>query len=381
MYDFSLYGELIADEPRTRPYVEALRQAVTPGSVVLDLGAGATGFFAMLGCRFGARRVFAIEVDDAIQVARETARVNGFDGCIEFFHGRSADISLPERADVIISDLGGVLPLSEDALVTLIDARKRLLAPGGRFIPARETLWVAGVDAPDLYDSYAEPWDAKAYDLDLGPARQIMLNRMTRGAARLEQVRLEPRVWTTLDYATIEDPNVRGRFDWVADSAATIHGLCVWFDAELGGGFGFSNRPGEPEKVYGNGFLPLGRPTELEAGDRLAVDLRAELVGGDYVWRWNTTVTGDDGATRSRYRQSTLLGVPLAAASLRRRASTYVPVLGPDAEMDRHALETMMCGRSLGETAREMMTRYPGRFTRFEAALDHVGDLSVRYKG
>ena len=74
MFGFSLYGDLIADEARTRPYVEALRQAVTAGSVVLDLGAGAIAFFAILACRFGARRVFAIEVDDAIARLRAEMR-------------------------------------------------------------------------------------------------------------------------------------------------------------------------------------------------------------------------------------------------------------------------------------------------------------------
>ncbi len=380
MYDFSLYGDVIADHARTRPYVDALRQAVTPGSVVLDLGTGATGFFAMLACRFGARRVFAIEVDDAIQVARDTARANGFENRIEFFHGRSGEVELPERATVIISDLRGVLPLNEDAIETLVDARKRLLASGGRFIAARDTLWVAGVEAPDLYDRRARAWDATAYDLDLAPARDVILNRVVRAPARPDHLRLEPRRWTTIDYATVEEPNVRGHFEWVAEVAFTLHGLCVWFDTELCDGIGFSNRPGQPETVYGNGFLPLSRPGMLEPGDHVAVDLRAELVGGDYVWRWATTATGSDGRPRWRCRQSTLQGVPLSPASLARRAASYVPVLGPDAEMDRDALEAMAGGGSLGEIARALLTRYPGRFSRFEVALDHVGDLSVRYK-
>lgn len=380
MYDFALYGDLIADEARTRPYVEALRQAVTPGSVVLDLGAGATGFFAMLACRFGARRVFAIEVDDAISVARQVAAANGVGDRIEFMQGHSTQITLPERADVIISDLHGLLPLHGDAIVTLVDARRRLLADGGRFVPARETLWVAGVDAPDLYDVHTRLWDATGYDLDLGAARDITLHRLTRGPARPDQVRLEPRLWSTLDYSTVEDPSARGRCVWVADEPVTMHGLCIWFDAELGDGIGFSNRPGEPETVFGNGFLPLRRPVSLEPGDRVGLDLRAELLSDQYVWRWNTTVTGADGEARRRFSQSTLFGVPLSVDSLRRRASTHVPVLGPDAAVDRHALGAMTDGRSLGDIARELLTRFPGRFRRFEAALDHVGDLSVRYK-
>jgi hypothetical protein len=53
------------------------------------------------------------------------------------------------------------------------------------------------------------------------------VNRVRRGPARPEQVHLEPRRWTTLDYATIEDPHAHGRFEWVAEKAATLHGWCV----------------------------------------------------------------------------------------------------------------------------------------------------------
>ena len=145
-------------------------------------------------------------------------------------------------------------------------------------------------------------------------------------------------------------------------------------------GVGFSNRPGEPETVFGNGFLPLRRPGLREPDDQVVVDPRAELVVGECVWLWNTTVTGADGEPGWRYRQSTLLGVPLFAASLRRRASTHVPTLGEDGEVDRHVLEAMASGRSLGAIARGLATRFPGQFSMFKAALDHVADLSVRYK-
>ena len=228
MYSFPLYGDLIADAARTRPYVEALRQAVTPR----HRGARPR----RRGDRLLRDAGLSVRAPGACSPSRSTTRspsraqvaaANGFSDRIDFFQGSSTDIALPERADVIISDLHGVLPLNGDAILTLVDARERLLAPGGRFIPARETLWVAGVDAPDLYDVHTMTWDATVYDLDLGSARGIMLNRLTRALPQPRQVRLEPRRWTTLDYATITDAGARGRFAWVAGEATTIHGCCV----------------------------------------------------------------------------------------------------------------------------------------------------------
>ena len=137
MYSLHFYGEMIANRPRVERYVEALRQAVKPDSVVLDLGCG-QGLFALLACRFGARRVYAIEPDNVINIAREAAAANGFRDRIEFFQSVSTEVTLPEPATIIISDLRGVLPWFQKHIPSIVDARQRLLAPGGVLIPRRD---------------------------------------------------------------------------------------------------------------------------------------------------------------------------------------------------------------------------------------------------
>ena len=88
MYSIADYGAMISDKVRMGAFVRALREAVKPGAVVIDIGTG-TGIFALLACRFGARRVYAIEPDDAIQVAREIAVANGCADRIEFIQAMS----------------------------------------------------------------------------------------------------------------------------------------------------------------------------------------------------------------------------------------------------------------------------------------------------
>src|SRR5438105_13764263 len=112
MYSIKGYGAMVADGFRTDAYCEALRRAVKPGSTVLDIGTG-TGIFALLACRFGARKVYAIEPGDVIQVARETAVANGFGDRIQFIQAYCEKVELHQRADLIVSDLRGVLPVSD----------------------------------------------------------------------------------------------------------------------------------------------------------------------------------------------------------------------------------------------------------------------------
>ncbi|HEX6283874.1 MAG TPA: 50S ribosomal protein L11 methyltransferase, partial [Pyrinomonadaceae bacterium] len=90
MYSLHFYGRMIADRVRTDAYAEALRRSVKPDSIVLDLGCG-PGLFALLACKLGARRVYAVEPNNAINIAREAAAANGFADRIEFFQSLSTE--------------------------------------------------------------------------------------------------------------------------------------------------------------------------------------------------------------------------------------------------------------------------------------------------
>lgn len=169
------YGSMIADKVRVDAYLEALRRAIFPGCVVLDIGAG-PGFFSLFACRWGAHRVYAIEPSHSIQLGRDLAAANGYADRIEVIQDLSTNISIPERADVIVADLRGLLPYCTQSIASMIDARDRLLAPEGILIPQRDVIWGAVVDAPDLSREKVLPWDQPASGFDMSPARRMSAN-------------------------------------------------------------------------------------------------------------------------------------------------------------------------------------------------------------
>jgi protein arginine N-methyltransferase 1 len=73
MYDLIAYGDMIADKGRTSAYARALESLVVPESVVLDIGTGA-GILALLACRAGAARVYAVEAGGARSGRRQRIR-------------------------------------------------------------------------------------------------------------------------------------------------------------------------------------------------------------------------------------------------------------------------------------------------------------------
>ena len=381
MYGILNYGSMVDDRVRVQAYAQALRQSIRPDTVVLDLGTG-TGIFALLACRFGARRVFAIEADPVIQTAREIAAANGLGDRIEFIQQLSTQATLPELAGVIISDLRGILPLYGRHLPTVVDARKRFLAPGGVLIPRLDTLWAAVAEAPETYFRRMRPWDENSFELDLGAARRLAVNNWWK--PREGEVRLltEPFCWGTLDYAIIESPHIAAAIATTATGAGTAHGLVLWFDTVLADGVGFSNRPGaSAPTIYSSGFFPLEQPVPLEAGDQVHLSLRADLVGEDYVWSWNTTITdgGSAGRVKAKFAQSTFNGEFRSPDTLRRGAANFVPRLDEDGEIERFVLSRMDGKTSLEEISSALAEKYPGRFPSWQDALSRVAELSRRY--
>jgi protein arginine N-methyltransferase 1 len=103
---------MIRDSVRTDAYARALRSCVGPNSTVLDIGTG-VGIFALLACQFGARKVFAVDPNETIEIAREIASVNGYADRIEFIADLSTKIVLPEPVDIIVTEMHGILPMFE----------------------------------------------------------------------------------------------------------------------------------------------------------------------------------------------------------------------------------------------------------------------------
>jgi type I protein arginine methyltransferase len=319
MYSLHFYGQMLADAARMDAYAAALRHTIKPDSVVMDLGCG-PGVFALLACKLGARRVYAVEPDHVVSLAREAAAANGFADRIEFFEKLSTEITLPEPATIIISDLRGVLPYFQQHIPAIIDARRRLLARGGVLISRRDNLWAAVVEAPEPYAELVSPWQNQ-FGLDLSAATRFITNTWRKSHVKPEQLLAEPVCWNTIDYVEVESLDASAEISWRAARNATAHGLALWFDSELIDDVSFSNHPAAPRMIYGQGFLPFSQPVEVSEGDRIDVRLAAKFVQGDYVWRWDTDVT-NQGRIKASFKQSTFYGAPLSTAQLMPQKST-----------------------------------------------------------
>ncbi len=380
MYGVYDFGLMLADRVRTEAYVRALRQAVTPGCTVLEIGSG-TGLFAMLARRWGAGRVFAVEVLDTIDLAPEIAEANGLADGIEFIRGFSTRLNLPTRADVLISDLRGTLPLHQMHLPSIIDARDRLLAPGGVQIPFQDRIRGSVVEAPSMFRRLQGPWETDRFDIDQAVVGRIAANTWRRWHQDdMEDARslTSPADWVTIDYTRVRDPHCSGDLRWTVERAGTAHGLNFWFDATLLPGIEYSTSPEAPELVYGNAFFPLEHPIEVLEGDEIHCFLRADLIGSRYVWTWRTAIQSRRSGS-VEYTQSTFYSTPLGTRDVAAQESRHAPRLASEGRLLKAALELMDGSRNLEVIADELERVFPGRFNEWDSAIAWVRQLSREY--
>ncbi len=377
MYSLEQYATMFADKLRMDAYTAAIARAVRPGDAVVDLGCG-PGIFALLACKAGARRVYAIDMDGVVDFGRHLAAVNGFSDRIHFLRGDSRSIHLPERVNVIVSDIRGVVPFHSHAIGTLEDARDRFLAEGGHLIPMRDSLCAAVIAHPELYDQLVHPWTGIP-NLELSSGRPLALNTLHKHHLKPKHVASELRRWHVLDYLNGATGPAEARVELPITRNAIGHGLGIWFETILMDDIGFSTAPRDVESVYGHVFLPWLEPVSLHEGDVCTVELRAHLVGNDYIWQWETKFPAGPDRNEVRFVQSTFYGSLFPPSVLLKRKQDFVPVLNETGQAERWLLQAMDGNRPLQSIAAEAALLFPHVFRRPEDALSLAADLAEKF--
>lgn len=289
-YSLADYGSMIEPGPRRDAYVRALRERITPSSVVLDVGTG-FGFFAVLAAKLGAAEVIGVDLAEVVHLGNKLAEDNGVADRVRFVQGNVEELRLSRPADLIISDLHGVLPFYTGHFGAVAAAR-RLLAPGGTLLPRRDLLFVAPIDDEKACTRWRVPWDQPVEGVSLAALRSFVVNEW-RGARLKPEALLGPAApWVSIDFATVDPAaRVQGTVTLEIARPGTLRAVGVWFDLEVAPGIVISNAPGAPPLVYSQALFPLERPALVQPGDRVVVELAATPAGDDWDFAWHVRVT------------------------------------------------------------------------------------------
>jgi hypothetical protein len=127
-------------------------------------------------------------LDESGRGVWQLAEANGFADRIEFLHGDSKQIQLAERANIIVFDVRGALPIFSDALPTIEDARERFLIEGGVQIPRRDTIYAAILETPDYYKRLVSTWKDIVRGVELTAVLPMILNSFYKVQSQSHQL-------------------------------------------------------------------------------------------------------------------------------------------------------------------------------------------------
>jgi len=238
---------MLGDEVRLNAYDQAIHRAVTPGDLVIDVGAG-TLILSLLALRYGARHVYAIEADPQMTaVARRIAERNNLMGRLTLIQGDARTVQLPEKADVIVSEMMGNLGPEEEMVEIVRVTARRNLRPGGRVVPEQLT---TRLQAIEFGGEGWGVWQELFWGFDLAAVQEYAMP-----GAQLHFFTREPKRLTgPLTVAenrlgeTTRDPCGAHMLD--ITTHGRLHAVIGYFTATLADGVTLSNFPSYPGRNW-----------------------------------------------------------------------------------------------------------------------------------
>jgi enediyne biosynthesis protein CalE3 len=306
----------ISDPVAMSSYREAIHKTVRPGDIVLDLGAG-TGILSYFACQAGAAKVYAVEPTGIIALIPQLAADNGFADRVVVMKAESFDIELPERADVMIASMLGSGGIGNNMIKVVLDARQRLLKPGGAIIPQALQPCFCPVELREWYQSRIECWQQPRMGFHCDSIRSIAVNQVASTRIDAASLLATPQSFNAIPLSTVTSANIGAKFRFQIESAGTLHALAGWVKVTMADGIQCSDSPLDAKSMpWDQLILPLDSPVSVHIGDSVEVGLRNSGVSKDVVLLWDVWVRDAKGVLRGEFHQSSFHGFLLAKDDL-----------------------------------------------------------------
>ncbi len=273
---------MMNDAARNRAYDAAIRRAVGPDTQVLEIGTG-SGLLAMMAARAGARRVTTCEQVEAIaETAAEIVRRTGYAERVRVVPKRSTQLSvgldLPERADLLISEVLSDRLLGEQVLGSTAHARQHLLKPDAAVIP-REIAAVVRLVGGTFLGEAASVGTVDGFDLSPFNVFAPSSISISMESGLIESYSDDVEVFRFDLRRDGHRPEER-RLQLTAQRDGSVVGVLQWLRLQLDDVASFENRPSDQlaPSAWRQVLYPFPTPLAVRAGETVHLWAKHDLV-------------------------------------------------------------------------------------------------------
>ncbi len=242
----------MVDDPQRTPLIQkAIQKLVKPGHTVLDLGCG-TGVLSLMALNQKTKFVFAFVVEDAIDVAIDKVKKNGFSDRTFFFKGLSSEMVIPQKMDIIISETIGTLGLDENILPFVADAKKRFLKNNGVIIPKNLKVFVAPIHHK----------------------RALTEAGFTTAIINSTQLLAHEKKYCDIEFLKNKKMGMDCEMEFTFNKDGICNAFAVWVEIEWTKGLITKTSPFDPPTHWKQGLLPLGKNYPVKKNQSVIFRLR-----------------------------------------------------------------------------------------------------------
>ena len=280
--------DMLKDNERINKFKETIFKNVKKGDIVIDLGTG-TGILAIWAAQAGAKKVYAIEETDVAELAKSVVKANGYESTIEIIQANSSEITLPEKADVLISELIGHFIFEEGIVEYVVDARNNLLKPDSKLIPSKAIISLAPVSLGSAFTevSYWDTWK----DPDLSSIKKRASNSAYVENIYKENSLSRPGELFTIDFASIQKNVFQAECSFLIERNGYLDAFAGWFRLNLDSDIYIDTSPWAETTHWKQTIFPLENPLLVNVGDKINFDMIIEPYGAGTKWKWGFKMT------------------------------------------------------------------------------------------
>ncbi len=276
--------EMMNDKSRNDAYFKAIKLAVSKHDIVLDIGTG-SGLLSMMAAEAGAKRVITCENSKSIsKIADQIISHNGYNDKIKVINKKSTDLivgtDLPEKADLVISEILSSEFVGEGVQSTILDANNRLKKSNGKMIPEAGDIRIALLgETPEISEivsvSNVDRFDLTKFNSVIGNKFNIKFKEKPNF---LSDTKIAFKINLSGSKKIIEEEKI---ITFTASKSGFCIGLVQWLSINIYGNIKYENYPGETASHWVTPIYLFDRPVKLEMGEK--IQIKASLFT-DRIW-------------------------------------------------------------------------------------------------
>jgi len=261
---------MMNDRARNEAYDQAIRECVSNDTTVLDIGAGA-GLLSMMAARAGAKHVTACEaVEPIAKMAARIVQKNDLAERITILPKHSYNLKigddLPERADVLVTELLNAGFLGEGILQVIAHARANLLKPNATILPKGGTVYAMLVESERLFEEDRTS-EACGFDMRLFnefASAEYLTKRINAYPHKMLSDSVEVFSFDFLDAA--QRPETK-EIAIPVTADGVCHAVLLWFRLNLTDTITLETKPREDDTHWRQAIYLEAAPRRVQTGE------------------------------------------------------------------------------------------------------------------